>query len=265
MNFNQLINFSSLEKEAKKFKLKKPFNYCIVDNFFKLSFAKKLESEIPNYSQDIWHGYNNAIEYKKLTNNWNHFNENTYSTFAYLVSEHFSRKLENILKIKKIINDPGLHGGGMHIHKNGGKLNPHLDYYIHPKKNEIRKVNLIIYLSSNWKEKNGGHLGFWKKNKEKLNLYKEILPKFNRAVFFDTSQDSWHGLSQEVKCEKNMYRKSFAIYYLIKNNQNKIIRKKALFETTESQKNNQEVKDLIKIRSNEKLWEIEKKRINKRK
>ena len=48
----------------------------------------------------------------------------------------------------------------MHVHKNDGKLNPHLDYYIHLKNKQIRTLNLLIYLYKNWKVKNGGHLGF---------------------------------------------------------------------------------------------------------
>ncbi len=264
MNFNKLINFNNLKKEAKLFKKNKPFNYLVVDDFFESNFAKKLESEIPNYNDNIWHEYNNPIEVKKLTNNWNNFKTNTYVTFSYLTSDKFTNILEKILNIKNLINDPGLHGGGIHVHKNGGKLNPHLDYFIHPKNNCIRKLNLLIYLNKNWKEKNGGHLGFWEKNNNKLILKKEILPKYNRAVIFDTSTNSWHGLSREVKCGINMSRKHLAVYYLVKNNNKIRGRKKALFEATEDQKNNIEVKNLIKIRSNEKLWEIEKKKINKK-
>ena len=47
MNFNNLINFKDLKKEAKSFKNRKPFNYLVVDNFFDTKFANKLEKEIP--------------------------------------------------------------------------------------------------------------------------------------------------------------------------------------------------------------------------
>ena len=53
MNFNKLINFNNLKKEAKLFKKNKPFNYLVVDDFFESNFAKKLESEIPNYNDNI--------------------------------------------------------------------------------------------------------------------------------------------------------------------------------------------------------------------
>ena len=46
----------------------------------------------------------------------------------------------------KLFIDPGLHGGGWHIHSNKGNLNPHLDYSIHPKMDIQRRLNLIVYL-----------------------------------------------------------------------------------------------------------------------
>ena len=50
-------------------------------------------------------------------------------------------------------------------------------------------------------------------------LFKKILPKFNRAVIFDTSNYSWHGV-EPIK--GNSIRKTIAVYYLIpikKNNE----------------------------------------------
>ena len=112
-----------------------------------------------------------------------------------------------------------MHGGGWHIHANNGNLNPHLDYTIHPKMKYQRRLNLIIYLEQTYREKYGGHLGFWshdKINNLPKHLCKEIFPKFNRAIIFDTSQNSWHGLSTPVKLPKNKFRKSIAVYYLSK-------------------------------------------------
>ena len=50
----------------------------------------------------------------------------------------------------------GLNGGGWHIHANGGKLNPHLDYSMYPKLPYQRKLNIIVYLQPNWEESWGG-------------------------------------------------------------------------------------------------------------
>jgi hypothetical protein len=56
-----------------------------------------------------------------------------------------------------------------------------------------RKLNIIIYVSSENKleESGEGALGLWEGDaKSPSQLVKEFLPKFNRAVIFDTIQNS---------------------------------------------------------------------------
>ena len=80
-------------------------------------------------------------------------------------------------------------------------------------------------------------------------LIKEIEPKFNRAILFDTTQNSWHGLPKPLKCPKNELRKSIAVYYLCNPPASINKRGKALFAPTKNQINEKEVLDLIKKRS----------------
>ena len=130
-------------------------------------------------------------------------------------------------------------------------MNTHLDYSIHPKLDLQRKLNLLVYLNSNWKSTWGGFLGLWgnETSKKPGKLIKSIEPKFNRAVIFDTTQNSWHGLPKPITCPNNQYRKSIAIYYLCKKNKNVSKRGKALFSPTNEQTNDKKIIDLIKRRS----------------
>ena len=94
----------------------------------------------------MWHEYGNAIEVKKVCNNWNEFPKKTYGVFSYLNSIQFVDFLSNNLFEKcKLQSDSGLNGGGWHIHSRGGKLNTHLDYSLHPKLGLQRKLNIIVY------------------------------------------------------------------------------------------------------------------------
>jgi hypothetical protein len=130
----------------------------IYDNF--LSNAEKVAAEFPAFNSDAWFEYNNPIEVKKTCNNWHHFGPETYKTFQYLLSKEFTEGLEDAFGVS-LIPDLGLHGGGLHTHARGGKLNVHLDYDIHPKLDLQRYVNLIIYLTPGWKPEWGGGLGMW--------------------------------------------------------------------------------------------------------
>ncbi|WP_416679137.1 2OG-Fe(II) oxygenase [Candidatus Pseudothioglobus sp. Uisw_016] len=246
------INLKNFKKSLKKYSKEGPFDHCVIDDFFELEIAKNLEKDFPEYNSDFWFEHNNAIEVKKLSNNWNVFPPTTYQVFSYLNSSKFISILEKNISIStKLYPDIGLNGGGWHIHKPGGRLNTHLDYSVHPKLNLQRKLNIIVYLNSNWETSWKGSLGLWG-NESPIKpgkLIKTITPKFNRAVIFDTTQNSWHGLPELVQCPEGECRKSIAIYYLCDLTPSISKRERALFSPNENQKTDHEVLNLIKSRS----------------
>ena len=246
-----MINFDEVSKALKQFKGAFPFDHCVVDNFFEYDFANTLSNEFLDYQSEKWYHYQNPIEDKKALNDWNSFPENTYNTFFKLQSDDFLSLLSEAIG-KKLYVDHGLHGGGWHIHGSGGNLNPHLDYSIHPKVKLQRKLNIIIYLSKELEPKiHGGHLGLWTHNpstNQPDRLAKEVEPIFNRAIIFDTTQNSWHGMSQPLTQPEGIYRKSLAIYYLCEPGPSAPNNSRALFAPRENQLNNEEIQRIIKLR-----------------
>ena len=103
------------------------------------------------------------------------------------------------------------------MHGQSGRLAVHLDYSIHPKLDLQRKLNLILYLEEDYDPAWGGSLQFWshdEKKKKPKDKVREVEPIFNRAVLFDTSQNSWHGFPDPITCPIGKMRKSIAVYYL---------------------------------------------------
>ncbi|MCF6764292.1 2OG-Fe(II) oxygenase [Thiotrichales bacterium 19S3-7] len=244
--------YSDFALLTEEFKQAKPFPHIIIDNFLDLDLARKLDSEFPSFDNEIWHQYNNAIEIKKLCNAWEKFPITTYQFFAYLNSPSFIKKLNQMMPGVELLADTGLNGGGWHIHSAGGKLNTHLDYSIHPKLGLERRLNIIIYINESWQSQWGGALGLWSHDQvtnQPKALAKSVEPIFNRAVIFDTTCNSWHGLPEPIKCPENQARRSLAIYYLSEPRAGASSRGKALFAPHESQKNDKAVLDLIKRRS----------------
>lgn len=247
-------NLDNLKSALKLFKGNTPFDHCVVDNFLKEDIAKMLEAEFLSYEDPKWFYYKNAIEDKKALNDWNAFPALTYRVFRELISEDFMSILSHAVGVP-LYQDPGLHGGGWHIHGTGGNLNPHYDYSIHPKVGLQRKVNIIIYMSSDLEEQHGGHLGLWAhdaSNNAPQELAKVVQPKFNRAVIFDTTQNSWHGMCKPLVQPEGIYRKSLAIYYLTDPPADADQRERALFAVREEQKGDQSVEELIRKRADSK-------------
>ena len=249
-NFD-LINLNNVTDSFETFKSASPFDHCVIENFFKPEIANQLSDEIPDFDSEFWHEYSNPLEIKKTCNDWNRFPKLTYNAFSFLNSELFVNYLKGVAGVSSLFADSGLNGGGWHIHSNGGKLNPHLDYSLHPKVTLQRKLNIIIYLEKEWQPQWGGYLGLYTNKDCKVkDVEVEIEPKFNRAIFFDTTQDSWHGLSREVSTPEGVCRKSMALYYLTIPPHDVDTRAKALFSPTEDQAEDDSVEELIRKRCN---------------
>src|SRR5260221_12444888 len=195
-----------------------PFPHAVIDDFLPSALADALEAEIPSYGSDAWLEYRNAIEVKRTCNDWNRFPPTTYAFFSELNSAPFVAALSALVGVAPLYPDPGLNGAGWHIHGPGGKLTPHLDYSIHPKVGVQRKLNLIIYLNRDLRADREGELGLWAHDPaagDPCALARTIAPLFNRAVLFDTTRNSWHGLPAALRCPEGTLRKSRADYYLI--------------------------------------------------
>lgn len=218
-----------------------PFWHCVIDDFFEdpISLAK----EFPAKDDACWFRYDNPLEVKQTCNDWHHFKPETYKAFSNLLNPGFNNMLQQLTGAE-VQPDIGLHGGGLHQHGRGGKLNVHLDYNIHPKLHLQRRLNLIVYLTPGWKPEWGGHLGLYS---DPDTLVKKVEPKFNRAIIFDT-RGSWHGLPAPLTCPQDVTRNSFAVYYLCEPSTTDS-RTRALFAPTAEQKGDADVDRLIRQRS----------------
>lgn len=254
-----LVNLGSL---AWDFHAARPFPFCVIDGFWEDDFARELAREFPAFCRDdpLWNEYRSPLEDKLTTNRWDRFGPATYRAFSFLNSAHFVELLRLTLGMDApLYADPGLHGGGLHAHGAGGKLNVHLDYEIHPKLKLQRKLNLLVYLSPDWNEAWGGSLGLWEPSPVQLGpgaLAHTIAPKFNRAVLFDTTRQSWHGLPEPITCPPGQVRQSMAVYYLTDAVSCENARTRALFAPSPEQAGDAQVLQLIERRASEKSAEL---------
>ena len=232
-----------------------PVDHLVVEDFLPSYFANELSAEFLAYDSQAWHTYNNTLEDKKTCNQWNLFGPNTYQYFGAICSEDVCAAISQKFGID-IESDIGLHGGGQHIHASMGNLNPHLDYSIYPKTGKERRINAIYYLTDNHAESDGGHFGLW--NNKSANapgeLRREYAPTFNRLILFNTSQNSWHGLSRKYEPETGRFRKSLASYYVSNPRSEALAHTRALFAPREEQKQDERVQNLIKLRSSEQTF-----------
>lgn len=197
-----------------QFQNKNPYNHIVLDNTINDEFLKKMENEIRNLhiseiiSENVY-GIDNVQENKFSCRDFTKFN---YANQAkdYFESDKFLKWLSIITGIDNLLKDEYNHGNGIHIIKENGKLNIHADFNRHSESKKYRRLNLLLYLNSNYDEKFNGKLELW--NKEMTKCEKSIEPIFNRIIIFQIDDDANHG-HPELWKSSSSDRISLALYY----------------------------------------------------
>jgi hypothetical protein len=115
--------------------------------------------------------------------------------------------VSNIIGFKKIEPDPILYAGGLSIMTKGDFLNPHIDNSHDAHRQRYRRLNLLYYVSPDWKLENGGNFELWD---EKRATQKTLVSRANRLVVMETTKTSWHSVSPVIAdkrrcCISNYY------------------------------------------------------------
>lgn len=101
--------------------------------------------------------------------------------------------VEAITGLRALQPDELLYAGGISMMSKGHFLNPHLDNS-HDKNRELYRVlNLLYYVSPDWRLENGGNLELWPQGVGGKPITLES--RFNRLVVMITNRGSWHSVS----------------------------------------------------------------------
>ena len=110
------------------------------------------------------------------------------------------RVIEAVSKVtgfEDVEGDPHLYAGGISAMAKGHFLNPHIDNSHDSEQKSYRVLNLLYYITPDWKAENGGNLELWD---EDVKNPVEIPSLFNRLVLMSTNDKSWHSVN-EVKAD----------------------------------------------------------------
>jgi Rps23 Pro-64 3,4-dihydroxylase Tpa1-like proline 4-hydroxylase len=103
--------------------------------------------------------------------------------------------------------DPSLYAGGLSMMFKDDFLNPHIDNSHDAKRDRYRRLNLLYYVSPDWRLENGGNFELW--NEDRL-VPKPIVSAQNRLLVMETNKTSWHSVNKVVVdrprcCVSNYY------------------------------------------------------------
>ena len=216
-----VFDLDALAQRAKDlapvFRTAQPYPHVVIDDFLIEARARELASVFPGPEAPVaWEHYAApGLEVKLGCGAEERLPIAIRDAIHDLNSGPFIRFLQTLSGIDHLMPDPHLSGGGIHLSRQGGHLGVHVDFNWHEQLQAHRRLNMLIYLNPDWRPGYGGELELWSCDGTRRELV--IQPRFNRAAFFATRSDTFHGHPNPWAAPEGIYRQSIALYYYTSN------------------------------------------------
>lgn len=203
--FSDWIN--RVEQLRDEFEKASPFPVLVIDNFLDPKAAEGLLSEFPApnampKSRDYVFGD------KRELSSVAEQGPSSKAFYDALMGEQFQRFIQGLTG-KELFVDPAFHGGGFHQSGDGGYLDTHVDFNMHPLHSDwLRTLNVLLYLNKDWKPEYDGRLLIKARPDDEA---RAIEPLFNRGVIMVTDDRTFHGF-KKMTLPSGVTRKSIATY-----------------------------------------------------
>jgi hypothetical protein len=184
-----------------------PFPVLVIDNFLDDATADGLLEEFPHpdqmpKSRDYMFGDKHELSSVE------HRGPVSRSFYDALTGDEFRRFICEISG-KDLFIDPTFHGGGFHQSGNGGYLDQHVDFNVHPQHSDwLRTLNVLLYLNKDWRPEYDGRLLIKAAPEDDP---RAIEPLFNRGVIMLSGDHTYHGF-RKMTLPNGVTRKSIAAY-----------------------------------------------------
>ncbi|QTD37032.1 2OG-Fe(II) oxygenase [Polaribacter batillariae] len=179
---------------------KKEIGYFYLDNLLPKELALEIYKNFPSTKASVQR--KSIREYKFTAFQMNKYHCLLEETIFAFQDKRIVNLIAKICEIEKVSPDSNLYAGGLSLMKKDNFLNPHLDNSHDKDRHRWRVLNLLYYVTPNWKLENGGNLELWPKGLNKKPI--TITSKFNRLVVMATHQKSWHSVNKvlvnDVRC-----------------------------------------------------------------
>ena len=167
-------------------------NSCYLDDLLPKNIVTEVYDAFP--SPDEMDNHKSLRENKKIAAQMDLYNPILEEIVFAFQDVRIIKIVEEITGLKEMVPDDKLYAGGISLMAKGNFLNPHLDNSHDNDRENYRVLNLLYYVTPDWKEENGGNLELWDGGLN--NKQRTVHSKFNRLVLMITNQTSIHSVSK---------------------------------------------------------------------
>jgi hypothetical protein len=121
-------------------------NECLVlDAVVRPEFARQAGREFPDWKDGRWHTFDFPAELGKQEGQYTIAGPRTAAIVQALNSPECVAWMRNASGIPDLMADPDLTGAGIHQCAPGGRLDLHTDFNMHPSRDWVRALNVIVF------------------------------------------------------------------------------------------------------------------------
>lgn len=168
--------------------------HCAIDNLLPTDVALEIYSAFPRSGEGFL-TRKSFREFKRTSSNLDQHPKILADITYALQSPEVISLISGITGMDDLEPDPHLYAGGLSMMFRDEFLNPHIDNSHERDKTKYRRINLLYYVTPDWKQENGGNLEVWN---DDVTTPVVIPALFNRLALMETNKTSWHSVSQVV-------------------------------------------------------------------
>lgn len=183
---------SEKDNLTEQFRVSGRVQSCFIDNVLPEGLAREIYSSFPDPSRMMLK--KSLREFKYVAAQMNRYDSILEEIVYAFQDPRIVVATQKITGIRDLIPDEDLYAGGISLMGKGHFLNPHLDNSHDKDRKNYRVLNLLYYVSPEWRGEFGGNLELWDDGPK--GKPRQIVSAFNRLVFMATHEKSWHSVNQ---------------------------------------------------------------------
>jgi Rps23 Pro-64 3,4-dihydroxylase Tpa1-like proline 4-hydroxylase len=168
-----------------------PVHHCIVDDLLPAEVALKIRAAYPPAGS--MRTRRSLRELKFVAAQMDQYDPILEEALYAFQDPRIVEIVGKITGLRNLEPDELLYAGGISMMSSGHYLNPHLDNSHDKSRERYRALNLLYYVSPDWKRSNGGNLELWPEGPDGEQIVVDAT--FNRLTIMITNQESWHSVS----------------------------------------------------------------------
>lgn len=167
-------------------------NSTLVDNLLPYSLAEEIYRRFPPTDRMMLK--RSIKEHKHVAAQMNEYDPLLEESVYAFQDSRVVDLIAHITGLRELEPDAELYAGGISLMAKGGYLRPHLDNSHDGKRARYRALNLLYYVTPEWREEYGGSLQLWDNGPH--TTPRTIPSLFNRLVLMITNRNSWHSVNE---------------------------------------------------------------------